>query len=277
MKFPTPLSWENGHDEFPDGHSLRNLSWNVLRNPVWRDGAMTTTPSPFQLLSTHIGQRARTPEARQLAARISGSPADGPDPDLADLLSRRDADGHPAIRVIEALAAEAAADPLAALALLHVLRPELEVMSKRLLHSGRVSVLDAEADTLSAAWEVVTKRPSLARWDRSDAIWNEARRASRMRRLRSPEADQLPQDFDREEPRDSSDHRRPELLAGAVAAGVVTPRDVVLIVRTRVEGHPLAEVAKALGRPYDAVRMERHRAEAALRTFARRYESEGSS
>ena len=57
---------------------------------------------------------------------------------------------------------------------------------------------------------------------------------------------------------------------------MLTPSDVVLIVRTRVEGEPLAEVAQALGRPYDAVRMERRRAEAALRTFARRYVSEGS-
>ena len=51
----------------------------------------------------------------------------------------------------------------------------------------------------------------------------------------------------------------------------------VLIARTRIEGVPLVEVAQALGRPYDAVRMERRRAEAALRTFVRRYESEEGS
>ena len=69
----------------------------------------------------------------------------------------------------------------------------------------------------------------------------------------------------------------PTLLAAAVAAGVLTPRHVVLIARTRIEGVPLAEVAQTLGRPYDAVRMERRRAEAALRTFVRRYESEEGS
>ncbi len=67
------------------------------------------------------------------------------------------------------------------------------------------------------------------------------------------------------------------LLAAAVAAGVLTPRHVVLIARTRIVGVRLAEVAQALGRPYDAVRMERGRAEAALRTFVRRYESEAGS
>ena len=155
-------------------------------------------------------------------------------------------------------------------------RSDLEVMSKRLLRSGRVSVLDAEADTLSAAWEVVTRHPPPSRWDRLDAMWNEARRASRMRRQRSPEAGPLPEDFDRAEPEGGCLEARPALLAGAVAGGVLTPSDVVLIVRTRVEGEPLAAVARALGRPYDAVRMERRRAEAALRTFARRYVSEGS-
>ena len=149
-------------------------------------------------------------------------------------------------------------------------------MSKRLLHSGRVSVLDAEADTLSAAWEVVTRRPPPSRWDRFDDMWNEARRASRMRRQRSPEAGPLPEDFDMEGPDGGWLEAGPDLLAAAVAAGVLTPSDVVLIARTRVEGEPLAAVARALGRPYDAVRKERRRAEAALRTFARRYVSEGS-
>ena len=62
--------------------------------------------------------------------------------------------------------------------------------------------------------------------------------------------------------------RWPGLLAAAVARGVLTPRQVVLIAQTRMEGRPLSEVAAALGRPYDAVRMERGRAEAALRQFA---------
>jgi hypothetical protein len=237
---------------------------------------MTEPTSPLQLLSDHVVRRARSPEAQALAARIAISPTDGQSADLLDLLSRRDADGRPAVRILERLATQAPDEPLAALGLLYMSRSDLEVMSKRLLHSGRVSVLDAEADTLSAAWEVVTRRPPPSRWERADAIWNEARRASRMRRQRSPEAGPLPDDFDIVEPDGGWLEARPDLLSAAVAGGVLTPSDVVLIVQTRVGGEPLAAVARALGRPYDAVRMERQRAETALRTFARRYISEGS-
>jgi DNA-directed RNA polymerase specialized sigma24 family protein len=42
-----------------------------------------------------------------------------------------------------------------------------------------------------------------------------------------------------------------------------------------MEERPLTEIARALGRPYDAVRKERRRAERALRTFALGYVSEG--
>ena len=141
-------------------------------------------------------------------------------------------------------------------------------MSKRLLHSGRVSVLDAEADTLSAAWEVVTRRPPPNSWDRGDAIWNQARRVSRMRRQRSAEAEPFPEDFDLAALEVGWPEARPSLLAAAVAAGILTPSEVVLLVRTRVKGEPLTEVAKALGRPYEAVRKQRRRAQAALGVFA---------
>jgi hypothetical protein len=248
-----------------------------LGNPVWRDGAMTEPTSPLQLLSDHVVRVARSREARELAARIAGpsTPADEVS-DLLALLQSRDADGRPAIRIVERLATRAPDEPLAALGLLYMSRADLEMMSKRLLHSGRVSVLDAEADTLSAGWEVVTRHPPPSRWERLDAMWNEARRASRMRRQRSAEAGPLPEDFDLVAPECEWLDVRPHLLAGAVAAGILTPSDVVLLVRTRVDGEPLAAVAKALGRPYGAVRKQRWRAEAALRTFARRYVSEGS-
>jgi DNA-directed RNA polymerase specialized sigma24 family protein len=65
-------------------------------------------------------------------------------------------------------------------------------------------------------------------------------------------------------------------LATAVAKGVLTPRQVVLIAQTRMEGRSLREVAASIGRPYDAARMERSRAEAALRQFAASYLLEGS-
>jgi IS30 family transposase len=51
-------------------------------------------------------------------------------------------------------------------------------------------------------------------------------------------------------------------------AGVLSNEEAVLIARTRVEGESLRCLARDLGRPYDAVRMERRRAEAALRSYA---------
>ena len=56
----------------------------------------------------------------------------------------------------------------------------------------------------------------------------------------------------------------------------MTPEQVVIVAETRIEGRPLAEVAEILGRPYDAVRKERRRAEAALRAFALSYAEEES-
>ena len=195
------------------------------------------------------------------------------------MLARRDGDGRPATRVQERLATAAPSEPLAALALLSMLRGDLEVVRDRLVRSGRVSALDAEADTLAAAWEVVTRRPPPGRWERSDAIWNLARRVTRMRRACSLPAEPLPEDFDividnRAEPEPDWPGRSPALLAAAVAAGVLTPREVVLIARTRIKGRTVREVALSLGRPYVATKKERQRAEAALRLFVGRYDAE---
>jgi DNA-directed RNA polymerase specialized sigma24 family protein len=273
------MTRENTAEKNLAGDESGNHSRNNPGNPIWRDGAMTElqTRRPFQLLADHLSAVARCPEGERLAARIVTFRKAGASPDLLELLARRDADGRPAIRVLERLATEAPEEQLAALALLYMLREDLEVVRDRLVQSGRVSALDAESDALAAAWEVVTRRPPPSRWDRGDAIWNLARRVSRMRRRSSAESAPLPEGFDKEEPESDRSGRPVGLLARAVAAGVLTPREVVLIAQTRIEGRSLTEVAKVLGRPYDAARMERRRAEATLRTFLRRYDSDGSS
>jgi hypothetical protein len=270
------MTRKNGAKEFLSQDGFVIDSGNDLGKSTWRDEAMNHT-TPFKSLSDHVASRASSPEAARLAAHIAPSKMAGADPpDLLALLDRRDADGRPAIRIQERLAKEAPKDPLAAMALLSMLRRDLEVVRDRLVHSGRVSVLDAEADALGAAWEVVTRRPPPGRWDRGDAIWNRARQVSLMRRKCSIETESLPESFDMAEPeRDWLSSPAPLLTAAAVA-GVLNPRDVVLVARTRLEGRPLSEVARALGRPYDAARMERRRAEAALAIFIRHYNSEES-
>ncbi|HXB37076.1 MAG TPA: hypothetical protein VNU75_05175, partial [Acidimicrobiales bacterium] len=181
-----------------------------------------TKPSPLQSLANHVGMLARSPDAAALAARMAPPKTTGRDhPDLAALLSRRDADGHPAIRIQERLAKEAPENPLAALALLSMLRGDLEVVRDRLVRSGRVNPLDAEADTLAAAWEVVTRRPPPNRWERGDAIWNVARRVTRIRRRCTVVAEPLPASFDPAEPERDWLGRAPALLAAAEAGGVL--------------------------------------------------------
>ena len=271
------MTRENVAKKFLEDFGSGNDSRNVSGNPLWRDGAMNQ-PSPLQSLAEHVATLARHPESVRLAALIADSTTPGARPDLAALVARRDADGRPACRIQERLAQEAPGDPLAALALLTMLRRDLEVVRDRLVHSGPVSPLEAEADALAAAWEVVTRRPPPGRWERSDDIWNLARRVSGVRRGIAHVTEPLSETFDLVAEDDTgagvlwSGHA-PAVLPAAVAAGVLSPRQVVLIASTRIEGQSLKEVARSLGRPYEAARKERRRAEAALRTFLARYDS----
>jgi hypothetical protein len=124
---------------------------------------------------------------------------------------------------------------------------------------------------------VVTRRPPPGRWERVDAIWGEVRRTFGLRRRCPFELCPLPELFDAADPAADPFVGSPGSLAAAVAAGILTPRQVVLIARTRLEGRPLRKVATALGRPVDAAYKERRRAEANLRIFLLRYDSAGPS
>jgi DNA-directed RNA polymerase specialized sigma24 family protein len=89
-----------------------------------------------------------------------------------------------------------------------------------------------------------------------------------MRRRSQLEVVPLAEDLDQPVADPDPLERWPGLLAAAVARRVLTPRQVVLIAQTRMDGRPLCDVARDLGRPYGAVKKERQRAEAALREFA---------
>jgi hypothetical protein len=162
----------------------------------------------------------------------------------------------------------------AALYLLGELAPELSSMCGRLVRLG-VDGDSAEAVTLSVAWEVVAGRrgPRCPRSVRTlrESIWRAVRQEAGLRRL---EHETVPLEGEFDVAVRESDHleRWPGLLAAALAAGVLSVRQVVIVAESRMDERPLAEVAAALGRPYDAVRMERARAEAALATFARSYD-----
>jgi len=162
----------------------------------------------------------------------------------------------------------------AQLSLLGELAPELGTMRRRLVRLG-VEADVAEGLVLSVAWEVVSGRrgPCCPRSIRSltESIWRAVRQEAGLRRL---EHETVPLDDDFEVAAAEVDRleRWPALLAAALASGVLSVRQVVIVAESRMAGRPLTEVARALGRPYDAVRMERQRAERALGAFARSYE-----
>jgi DNA-directed RNA polymerase specialized sigma24 family protein len=170
-------------------------------------------------------------------------------------------------------------DQTAALRLLVALAPELRRVARRLVRAG-VEAEEAEAETLAGAWELIAGRDRwpVCWWSSvafAEALWGAVRRSARLRRRGPLELVSLPDDFDGVAPEPDPLERFPAVLAAAVAAGVLTPRQVVVIAETRMAGSPLREVAVRLGRPYGATKKERQRAEAALRAFALSY-SEGS-
>ncbi len=228
---------------------------------------MTDEHGPLDELSAHLRIVARGRSAERLLERLarSGLALEG----TSDLVARLDEPGCDCRQravLVEGLACWAPRDELAALALLYLLRPELEAMAERVARLGNLALGEARGHVLGAAWEALTRRPPPGRAERLEAIWSALRRATGLRRA---VADPLPEDFDMEGSAEPSPCERwPGLLDAACSAGVLSADVALLIVRTRVEGEPLRKVAADLGRPYDALRMERRRAEAALRSYA---------
>ena len=258
-----------------------NGLWNRLRrglwNPICRNGCMTSTRSPLTLLGDHMAQFMRTGAGSRAMARFSAAGLNRESAhDLSVLVSRR---GRTVgrikrARIVEVLAPLAPADDVAAPCVMVTLRPELLRMTRRSIRE-LVDPEDSEADVVAIAWDVVIKGPDAAYEPLRhaalvNAIWTEIRRSTGLRR---GQLDTVPlaEDFDQPAPLDDPLERWPGLLASAVARGVLTPRQVVVIAQTRMDGRPLIEVATALGRTYDSLRMERARAEAALRQFALSY------
>ena len=264
------MTRENDEKKFPVGNTLGNPSGNLLRNPIWRDGAMTSPPRNHPSTDCPQGVGRRRSLSLPLLRRLE---RDGLDPsELATLPPSRMA------RIAE-LIHRARCDQRAAATLLASLEPELASIWRHLVRRG-TEPEEAEAQTLAVAWEVVSgnrgERHPVCPDALADAIWTEVRRDAGHRRRGELDVVKLPDHLDIAAPDDDPLERWPGLLASAVAAGVVTPDQVVIVAETRIEGRPLAEVAEILDRPYDAVRMERRRVEAALRDFAFSYVEEGS-
>jgi DNA-directed RNA polymerase specialized sigma24 family protein len=265
------MTWENGSEKNPDLNTLRNCLSNCLRNPVWRDGVMTNPQSSRASVNPLERSSAREGNPLPLLRRLGEAGLD------RDELHRLPRARETRIGV---LAKRSRRDQRAALSLLALLAPELSSICRHLVRWG-VDAEDAQSLTLSVAWEVVSghrgrRRPGSPA-ALANAIWAEVRRTAGVRRGGATATVQLPEGFDVAGAEEELCARWPELLTDAVAAGVITARQAMLVAETRLEDRPLGEVAQALGRPYDAVRKERSRARAALRTFALSYLSGGGS
>jgi DNA-directed RNA polymerase specialized sigma24 family protein len=236
---------------------------------------MTHRRSPLHQLRDHLAAVARSSEGRELFCDLMNAglrPAGA-----VDLLGLLDPDKVTSAlqraEIVEWLAQWAPDDEASAVTVLALLEPELLVVVRRLIRSG-IPPNEAEGETLAAAWEAVTGRSRAKGPARLETIWTKTRTAAGLRRRCPVEVVPIPEGFDAADPKSDPPEGRPAVLAAAEAAGVLTPRQVVIVARTRVEGCSVADVAKALGLASKTVYKDRDRAENALAAFARSYDSE---
>jgi DNA-directed RNA polymerase specialized sigma24 family protein len=252
------MTWKNAGEEFLLGTDPGMPSVTDPVMVLWRDAAMTTH-------HCHRGGAGPT-DAVQLGLFESE------DTELCPFV-------HPRHRRFAALLLRAAGDENAALEVLSLLEPELGVLARRLVRLA-IEPDVAQGEALSVAWEVVAGHrlgPLLpTKACLTTVIWTELRREFGVRRYRRIELVPLTDEIDIAAPGVDPAEPWPGLLDAAIAGGVITRNQAIVVAQTRVEGRGLAEVARDLGRPYDAVQKDRRRAEQALATFARSYYAEES-
>jgi hypothetical protein len=223
---------------------------------VWRDGAMTITQTQ--------DSNAGAPGGVQLGLFESD------EPEVRYFV-------HPNHQRFATLLARAPDDEDAALEVLALLEAELGVLAGRLVRLG-VEPDVARAEARSVAWEIVAGHrlgPVLpTKVCLASVVWTELRRDFGVRRDRGIEVP-LTDEIDVAAPEADPEEPWPSLLESAVAAGVLSAQQALVVGQTRIDGRGLAEVAADLGRPYHAVRKNRQRAEKALAVFARSYDVEG--
>ena len=273
------MTRDDAEKNFSIGNSIGTVSGNVIGNPLWRDDAMTLHNRQLQRLAHHVGLMSRTRPGRHVMARVTEA---GLNPDGASDLTTLLAQGGPGrTELLAWLARRAPGDEAITLCLLVALAPELATVCGQLVRAG-VEPEDAEAETLAAAWQLVTEGPpagslTLSPTTLVEAVRTRTRRTFGLRRRARLEFVALDGDLEIAAPDSDPLERLPDVLGAAVAAGVLSARQEALIARSRLGGQSLPEVARAVGRSHAAVKKERKRAEESLRVFALSYDSESSS
>jgi hypothetical protein len=167
--------------------------------------------------------------------------------------------------LLQALVRLAAEGPLAARVVLEAIAPGLTRLAERIIFDARDRD-ELWALLLGHAWQQIRRYP-LARRPRRIAanLLLETRRAAlaeftRERRRRQ----EPPPSF---VPATSADADVEALLERAVAAGALCREEAELILRTRIDGIPLARLAKEAGLAYHTLNVRRLRAERRLLLF----------
>lgn len=219
-------------------------------------------------LDSEWARLARSPDARRSLIRWTRAhPALDGLADLAEVLDAR-RDPARADEILRALAEEAARDLIATRALLQALLPGL------LRLAGTAGVDDpAAADELIAlAWERIRTYPLARDGSVAANVLLDVRKAYRRHRRieAADEWGELVADppTDRRSPEDETINRAVmEALRSAEEEGVVTRTALATIIRTRLHGERLADVAAERGLTERALGQQRWRAECRLRDF----------
>lgn len=167
--------------------------------------------------------------------------------------------------ILAGLLRETRADPLAGRVVLQALLPGLKRLAGRLLfEAGEREELWSLL--LAHLWAGIRSYPVERRPRRVaanlllDAAHATLADLGKERRLRAQAPELAPASLEAGEQEEL-------VLARAVRAGALSSAEALLVLRSRVEGVPLARIAAETGAGYDALRIRRRRAELRLRLF----------
>ena len=272
---PALSTRENAPEEFLVRGTPGTAPGSRAGTVAWRDEAMTN-PWIFDRLETHLALRSRGAAGRSAMARLAaGIETNGAGDPLELALGchkpscHQPGAGGSASVTVSGLIALARGDEVALLCVLVALRPALVKMARRLERSGTPGP-EAASVVLAAATEAILTRRAVTAREVVAGTWTIARSTARRERRfaeRHRPTAELPDVADVVEHGASTGERVPAVLEEAVARGVLSGSDAVLVHQTRVLGRPLVAVARAQGTTRAALDSSRRRAEGSLRSM----------
>lgn len=187
---------------------------------------------------------------------------------LVRFLQNHDADPRVKDQLLAALLRNVRTDPVAGRVVLQALLPGLKTIAAAIILDQR------DRDELwqlllSATWEGICSYPLERRPSRIAANLLRDARSAALREFGGElkRRCELPEQPLERVPAEQREVDLEAPLKRAVAAKVVTAKEAELILRTRVDGVPLAEIAAAEEIAYDTLRLRRRRAERHLLLF----------